>query len=196
MARTTGGRGALSNTRRVFFALWPDAEVRAALARAVECMHGELHGRPTRSESIHLTLAFLGDVDIANLPRLLHPPHDIAPASFPLILDDWGCWARNGIGWCAPSRVPESLGALAANLENWLRGMGFALERRAFKPHVTLLRKTDCAPMEQAMMPIAWQVNEFVLVRSRVLPRESQYEVIGRWPLKTCDGRQATTNCD
>ena len=151
-------------------------------------MHGALQGRPTRSESIHLTLAFLGDVDIADLPRLLNPPREIAPASFGLTLDDWGCWARNGIGWCAPSCMPEPLGALAANLERWLRESGFTLERRAFKPHVTLLRKARCARMEQAIVPVSWQVNEFVLVRSRALPRESHYEVIGRWPLQTCDG--------
>lgn len=184
MARASGSRVALSGTQRVFFALWPGAQVRASLAQAGRHMHDALHGRLTRADSIHLTLAFLGDVDNEVMPRLLDPPSGIAPEPFDLTLDEWGCWTHNNIGWVAPSRVPAPLGELAANLAGWLRGAGLSLEQRPFKPHVTLVRKAHCARMEQAMLPIAWQVSDFVLVRSQRLPQQSRYEVLGSWPLR------------
>jgi 2'-5' RNA ligase len=56
-------------TLRAFFALWPDATVRAALAPLVRDIARKVHGRPTAVESIHLTLAFLGEVAEERCPR-------------------------------------------------------------------------------------------------------------------------------
>jgi 2'-5' RNA ligase len=118
------------------------------------------------------------------LNRLLDPPHDVRSSPFVLTLDAWGGWPRNGIGWTVPKQAPDALFDLAANLERWLRGAGFALERRAFVPHVTLLRKVECVEMPRAMTPVTWSVDEFVLVQSTVSPRRSRYEILQRWPLK------------
>ncbi len=185
MAAGGGVRQALSaGTHRVFFALWPGAGVRAGLARAARKMHRTLGGRCTRADSIHLTLAFLGDVGVDSLPRLLAPPAGVFTSAFRVTLDQWGCWARNGIGWTAPSQVPESLRELAENLEGWLRGAGFELEQRAFAPHVTLVRKAQCAPLPDLVAPIAWQVDEFALIQSHLMPGGSRYRKLGVWPLK------------
>ncbi len=184
MAAGNGVRQALSTgTQRVFFALWPDARVRAALAQAARRMHRVSQGQRTRDGSIHLTLAFLGAVDVENLPRLLAPPAGVFTSAFLLTLDDWGCWARNGVGWAAPSHIPGPLRSLAANLEAWLRGAGFELKQRPFTPHVTLVRKAQCAPLPDSMPPVDWQVEDFVLVRSTLSPEGSRYQSIGRWPL-------------
>ena len=184
MAAGIGVRQALSaRTQRVFFALWPDAGVRAELAQAAQRMHRVTQGQRTRDGSIHLTLMFLGAVNVEILPRLLAPPADVLTPAFLLTLDDWGCWARNGVGWAAPSRIPGPLRHLAANLEGWLRGAGFEPEHRAFTPHVTLVRKAQCAPLPDSLAPIEWRVEDFVLVRSTVSPDGSRYQSIGRWPL-------------
>jgi len=184
MAAGSAVRQALSaRTQRVFFALWPDARVRAGLSHAARQMHCVSGGRCTRDDSIHLTLAFVGDVDAEFLPRLLAPPDGIFTSAFLLTLDDWGCWGRNGIGWAAPSHIPAPLRHLASNLEGWLRGAGFELEQRPFTPHVALVRKAQCAPLPDSMPPVDWQVEDFVLVRSSVSPEGSRYQSIGRWPL-------------
>ncbi len=184
MAAGNGVRQALSaGTQRVFFALWPDAGVRADLAQAARKMHRILHGRRTRDGSIHLTMAFIGDVDVENFPRLLAPPDDVFTPAFLLTLDQWGCWARNGIGWAAPSRVPESMRDLAANLAGWLRGAGFEIEHRAFTPHVTLIRNAQCVPLPDSMAPVEWRVRDVVLLRSTLSSDGSRYESIGRWRL-------------
>jgi 2'-5' RNA ligase len=134
-------------------------------------MHRVTHGQRTRDDSIHLTLAFVGAVNAENLARLLLPPAEVLTSAFLLTLDEWGCWARNGIGWAAPSQIPESLHDLALNLEGWLRGAGFELERRAFKPHVTLVA------------PVAWRVAEFALIQSHARPGGARYETLRAWPL-------------
>ena len=183
MAPGVGVGPALNGTQRVFYALWPDAEVRSALAQTSRRMHGVLQGRRTRDDSIHLTLAFLGEVNVDRLPVLLAPPQDLFPAAFTLALDEWGCWSRNGIGWAGPSHTPAGLRDLVANLQAWLRVAGFDLERRAFLPHVTLIRKAQCATLPALGPQVSWPVGECVLVRSTRARTGSCYEVIGRWPL-------------
>lgn len=150
-------------------------------------MHRAVSGRRIRDDSIHLTLAFVGDVDSARLAELLAPPAELAVARFTLTFDCWGCWPRNGIAWVAPSRVPDALRELAARTETWLREAGFEMDVRPFNPHVTLVRKALCAPLPGSTPSIEWQVEDFVLVRSTLAPDGSRYETIGRWPLAGVD---------
>lgn len=147
-------------------------------------MHRVVRGRRTRNDSIHLTLAFVGDVDSVRLAELLAPKAELTVTRFTLTLDCWGCWPRNGIAWVAPSRVPNPLRELTAGMEAWLRDAGFEMDVRPFNPHVTLLRKAQCAPLPDSTPSIEWQVEDFVLVRSTLAPDGSRYETIGRWPLE------------
>ncbi len=146
-------------------------------------MHRLVGGRRTRDDSIHLTLAFVGDVDSERLSELLAPPAVSTVARFTLTLDCWGCWPRNGIAWVGPSRLPDPLRGLAAGMEAWLRGAGFEMELRPYNPHVTLIRKAQCAPLPGSLPAIQWEVEDFVLVQSIPAPEGSRYEIIGRWPL-------------
>lgn len=171
-------------TQRVFFALWPDDATRAGLGLAARRMHRVLHGRRTRDASLHLTLAFVGEADIEDLARLRAVPQSIAAGAFTLMLDQWDCWPRNRIGWAGPSDTPLQLRRLVANLSEWLRDIGFDLDKKRFVPHVTLVRDAQFAAMPRALQPVHWRVDEFVLARSVLLPRGSQYELVGRWPLE------------
>ena len=185
MAAGCGVSQALSTgTHKLFFALWPDAQVRADLAQAAQRMHRVVEGKRSRDDSLHLTLAFLGEVEVAYLPRLLAPPRDVFTTAFLLTLNKWGCWSHNGVAWAAPSHTPDSLRELVGNLEVWLRTAGFELEHRAFTPHVTLVRKAQCAPLPDAMMPIAWQVSAFALIHSHFQGGAPHYRTLGAWPLK------------
>jgi RNA 2',3'-cyclic 3'-phosphodiesterase len=65
----------------VFFALWPDAEQRAALAQAVRKAVRSSGGRPVPTESLHVTLAFLGSVPEHRLPELDRIARRLAEAS-------------------------------------------------------------------------------------------------------------------
>lgn len=168
---------------RVFYALWPDRSANSALTEAARHLHRVVRGRPTRDDSIHLTLAFVGDVDGARLAELMAPPPGLTVPRFSLTFDRWGCWPRNGIAWMAPTRVPERLRELVGGMEAWLRDSGFEIDARPFAPHVTLIRKAKCVPLPDLAPPLEWRVDEFVLVRSTLASEGSRYEIIGRWQL-------------
>jgi 2'-5' RNA ligase len=169
-------------TARVFFALWPDAAVRRELARRGERMHRLLGGKPTRAESIHMTLLFLGDVPAARVELLQRIGGRIAFEPFALEVDQASCWKHNKVAWVGPSQMPPALPRLVADLESSLGSEGFAFDRRPFAAHITLVRKAHCVPLP-ALSPVAWPVAEFVLVRSELDSEGSRYSVIGRWPI-------------
>lgn len=175
--------------QRVFFALLPDDGVRVALSQAAIRMQKSLRGRRIRDENIHLTLAFLGDVDAGQLARLKAVPATVISGAFLLVLDRLGCWPHNAIGWASASNVPGRLLELSRNLEAWLRIEGLDLQSRPFKPHVTLLRDAECVPMQMPLSPIIWKVADLALVRSQLLPGGSRYEVVARWRLPRVEER-------
>ena len=140
-------------------------------------------GRITRPESVHLTLAFLGDVAEVRAAELLSPPSTIAVEPFVLDIDEMGVWRHNGIGWVAPSVAPVALADLYVRLSVWLESIGFALEKRAFKAHVTLLRKGRGNADTAAIDPVRWAVNDYVLVQSIPGEAGTRYEILGRFPL-------------
>jgi RNA 2',3'-cyclic 3'-phosphodiesterase len=169
---------------RLFFALWPDQAVRGELAAWASALHREVGGRVTKTESIHLTLLFLGEVEPERFDAARELGSPVSSPSFELTLDTAGCWKHNGVAWAAPGAVPAPLAALAEHLAAGARDAGFEVERRAYKPHLTLLRKAQCRPLQwQPPAPIVWRIERFVLVRS-VLNREAAlYEEIANWSL-------------
>ena len=171
-------------SQRVFYALWPDADVRADLARAGRRMHQLTHGRCVREHNIHLTLAFIGAVSSEKLTALTSPPAHILRRSFLLTLDNWGCWAGTGIGWAAPSHVPEGLLRLSANLAAWLLETGFEAELRRFTPHITLVRNARRVPQLDPLRPIQWQVRKFALIDSLLTPSGPRYQELASWTLE------------
>jgi 2'-5' RNA ligase len=141
-------------------------------------------GRCIRDDNIHLTLAFVGAVGERDLARLLEPPAGIFTCAFLLTLDHWGCWAGKGIGWAAPSHVPEGLRVLAANLESWLRDAGFELDNRPFLPHVTLVRNAQCVPLRESIAAIEWRIADFALIESLPMRGGVSYVTLRSWPLR------------
>jgi 2'-5' RNA ligase len=170
---------------RLFFALWPDPAAAAALWRAAQALRKHCGGRSVPRDNLHLTLVFLGAVGPERAAVLAPPAAAAAGAAAPfeLSLDRAGCWHRQGLVWAGTGAAPAALSLLAARLGEALRGSGFAIERRRFKPHVTLLRDVARPPAPAAFAPVAWTAREFVLAASETGPRGPRYRAIGRWPL-------------
>jgi RNA 2',3'-cyclic 3'-phosphodiesterase len=169
---------------RTFFAMWPDRPAReslAALARTVALASG---GRPTREANLHVTVAFVGDVERAQIEALAECGEWAARsvASFPLALERLG-GTRSGLAWIEPARVPDALAKLHAALAGALREHGFTIESRPFHPHVTLARKGVAAPPRRASSPIAWRVDHLALVASVTGGGASTYGDLARWTL-------------
>lgn len=167
---------------RVFFALWPDADAAARLHALGQAAHANCGGRRMRRDTLHMTLAFIGDVEAARVADLIAAAGEVAVEPFTLAIDRMGSWRHNRIAWAGTHHVPQPLAALASGLDAKLRTAGFELERRKFFPHVTLLRRIHSAFPEQPVEPFEWAVERFVLVRSQRMPDGARYEVIHAWP--------------
>jgi len=166
---------------RLFFALWPDDAVRAALTGRAVAIQRVAGGRATRAESIHLTLAFLGDVDPGRLDALKSAAAEVSLQPFDLVLDDAGYWKHNRIAWAGATQVPAALDRLVAGLRAALAGGQFAFDPKPFVPHLTLVRKARGGSAMPAVVPVRWRVSDFVLVRSVIGPEGSNYLVEARW---------------
>jgi len=167
---------------RCFFALWPGEEVRERLA--LEAKRASSKGRVQHPGDLHLTLVFLGPVKDAQWPCVEVAAAGIRGLPFTLDIQRTGYWLRPRILWAAPTETPAALSRLVADLNLGLGDCGFASERRAYKPHVTLLRKVVGAVPGVIDPPIRWPVSEFVLATSGAAePGMPRYRVLRRWPL-------------
>ena len=165
---------------RLFFALWPPAETArllAAWARKTQQLTG---GRATDETKIHLTLAFLGEADAAKVVRAATRARGRAHE---LPIEQARYWRENNIVWVGPRETPDALKALHSHLESELQRAGFALERRPFAAHVTLLRKANAGKLPP-IPAVEWPVQEFVLVRSALSSKGARYEIVQRFELQ------------
>lgn len=167
---------------RMFFALWPDDGVRAALHAHAQPLHRDCGGRAMRRENLHLTLVFVGDVAVERLAALEAVAGTICASSFELVLDRLGYWRHNRIVWAAPLNIPGALRELVSRLEGGLQQAGFEFDQRTYAPHVTLLRDAR-APADPAAPHLDWRVAEFVLVESAQGLGGAEYLVRARWKL-------------
>ncbi len=135
-----------------------------------------------RLDTLHLTLAFVGEVEAGRLDALKAIGAAIRLPSFELRLDFIDRWPHNDIAWVGCSEPSAVLPEFAATLRDALSAQGFPVERRGFTPHLTLLRKSELPSARQAVTPVVWPVTEFVLVRSRRMAHGANYEVLARWP--------------
>lgn len=169
--------------RRVFFALWPDEAAREALTAAAHDGVALCGGRRMRSDSLHVTLAFIGAVSADQLEALHAAAADVRVAPFEAVFDHLGFWPHNRIIWAGCSVLPSRQRRLLECLSSALVTAGFPVERRTHFSHVTLARNAGCASVPVLGSPIRWLVAEFTLVESSLQPSGACYRVLKRWPL-------------
>lgn len=168
---------------RLFFALWPalsEARNLAALAQGAARRWG---GRATRAETLHLTLAFLGEVASDRLPLAKEAADGVAASAFDLCLDQLGYWKHNRLLWAGCSRTEKALQELVSSLSGRLRERDFPLESRSFVPHVTLVRKMPQAPDSLDFAGSRWPCREFMLIQSVSSPRGVDYKKLASWKI-------------
>lgn len=134
-----------------------------------------------RSETLHMTLTFLGQFGADQLETLNALAAEISLPAFEVRIDVLGYWHRNRILWAGCREVPESLRLLAAELRRQLDAARIAYAPGEFVPHVTLLRDARCMETPTLAQPIAWPVREFRLVRSEP---GAQYRPLARWAFR------------
>jgi 2'-5' RNA ligase len=167
--------------RRLFFALDPPADVRAALHGIAQGLGPLPGGRLTAANRLHLTLLFLGMVPLELLPRIQAAAGRVNTPPFSIGLERIGYWRHAGVLWLGVQPSP-ALNALHERLRAEVAAgcPEVILETREFRPHVTLLRGLRRPPQVRHALerPLLWPVSDWVLMASA----DSGYEVLGRWP--------------
>ena len=167
---------------RVFFALWPKQQERAALAAWQTDLHRLCGGRVMRADTLHATLVFLGEVAGHRLEALQLAAQEVAVEPFELCFDTARYWGHNHIVFAAPGFVPPRLLELVDALEQRLRKHHFHFDERPYKPHVTLMRNAQWSDNKLPHMePVLWKVNDFVLLQSMYIEQGGGYKVLARF---------------
>src|SRR5690348_18390568 len=111
---------------RVFFALWP-GNAAPALSRLGADVALVSDGKPVPSEKIHLTLAFLGEVEAARLADAHDAARGVAFEPFSFALDRVGSFRAARVAWAGAAATPQPLAALQSALAARLHSAHFRL---------------------------------------------------------------------
>jgi 2'-5' RNA ligase len=163
---------------RLFFALWPDAEVTEQLAQMAGQLNLESRSRRIDPNNYHVTLAFIGEVPAAKLAVLREIGQSLHEGRFSFSCDSIEFWRESQVVVAAARAAPPGLLNLWRKLHD-----AIGLPRERLHAHVTLARKVTQAPVPQAMSPVVWRATSFSLIRSDTGGVESAYTVLDTWSL-------------
>lgn len=168
---------------RLFFALWPDDEVRRRISADADAAITAAGGRPVPAVNYHVTLAFLGSIRASSLPEIVHVIGDVRFGPFSFALDRTGYWPRSRIAWLAPAKCPHALSALVDDIWIKLESLGFVREDlRPYMPHVSLCRGVTRGLDMQLDTPIRWTATSFGLVSSAPGEGAPVYKILEEFP--------------
>jgi len=169
---------------RVFFAIWPTHGIQQRLHAVAKTHQAACNGRIMRTETLHMTLQFIGNIRRRQLAQLIKAADQVSGiAPFRFELDKLAYWKHNRIAYAALSRDEPALDAIAMKLQQALAAEGVVFESARFSPHVTLLRNAAHIQAAQTITAIPWQVNSFVLVESVLSNHGAHYRILKEWPL-------------
>ena len=151
---------------RLFTALWPPAALQSALAALRDRWQWPAGAALVRTERLHVTLHFIGQVPTGRLPELV-AGLDVPLQPTELVLDA----ARQRVwpGGIAVLEldVPQTLRRWHARLAQALERLGLPVEDRAWRPHVTFARNASGAKPAHGTGDLPrWDLADYALVRS------------------------------
>jgi RNA 2',3'-cyclic 3'-phosphodiesterase len=157
----------------------------------------ELDARWPPPQSLHLTLKFLGDVDDKQIERIAPRMSEVARRQEPFHLEvsRLGVFphlANPRVLWIGVEEDGK-LSRLCGDVESSFAEIGFPVEERPFRPHLTLARirsrrniarligfvEANGAEIEAG----GFQVSDFRLYQSILGPRGADYRVLFNFPL-------------
>lgn len=163
---------------RLFIAISFSDDVKKILLEAIDSIRSQASsGTFTRPENLHLTLALIGESDqVVTLEAVLD---NLQASAFSITVDVFG---RFGELYWAGVENCEGLRTLANDFSVSLRRHGFDIERREFKPHITLARQVKSSGEIRLSIPKTdMTVSRISLMKSeRINGRLTYTELYGR----------------
>ncbi|HUE66733.1 MAG TPA: RNA 2',3'-cyclic phosphodiesterase [Candidatus Acidoferrum sp.] len=181
------------NLVRAFFGLpLPDTHRAALESYVAACASLAPQFRWTPAANLHLTLRFLGQVELERAEEIADRLAAIEPAAFDLRLGELGTFKRGPLArvvWLGLSLGAGEAGALAGLVEAECVRAGLEPEGRRFNAHLTLARARARDGSQLPALPDppdlpSWGAEELILYRSRLGRGGSVYEPLRRLSLR------------
>lgn len=176
----TTGNGSM----RIFLALWPRPAVAQQLGRWAHDVQGRCGGRVMHPDTLHITLAFLGQATLAQVDLLAQAVREqsIEPGHCTLTrLDHFRNHRLVWAGVPAGGDHEVALTHLADAAWRVAQRLGWRRPEEPFRPHVTLLRNALSSSLPVTPLePIRWDYDSYVLVASDPTVRGPHYRVLAR----------------
>jgi RNA 2',3'-cyclic 3'-phosphodiesterase len=151
--------------------------------------------RWTSAQSMHITLRFLGDTREEQIPLVVEALKIRCAEATPmaLTLSRVGAFPnvrQPRVIWVGIDGETTDLRNLQRHLEQDARGLGWEVEERAFRPHLTIGRRNrfldprrDVLPQttgwsEIEMTPIPFVLDVVTLMESRLTPKGAVYRAL------------------
>jgi 2'-5' RNA ligase len=177
-------------TDRLFLATFPDRDTadRLAAFAAAQCARHDLRGKPLATDRFHVTLFHLDD-SVGLRPDIVEAAGvaaaRVVAAPFEVVFDQvtsFDAHREKSPFVLTAEHGNEPLHAFQAELGVRLREAGLGrCVASGFRPHVTLAYDRRVIAPEK-VAPIAWRVEEFVLVHS--LLGQTRHIPLAHWALK------------
>jgi 2'-5' RNA ligase len=129
---------------RLFVAIDIDDNIRGRLSRFVDGVRGfSPEARWVRSESLHVTLKFIGEKTEPEVERIKQALQTIVADGFEMNFCGYGFFpgARAARVFWVGIEAGDQLTALAATVDKTLAQLDIPKEEHAFSPHLTLARR-------------------------------------------------------
>ena len=149
----------MKNRLRTFIAVSLSPSILAGIEKLMRTLQSNGEGvHWVEPQNLHITLKFLGDVPLNDLPQLIRTLTQSVCQnySFDLTLQGFGAFPNLESPktiWIGCREGAEELGQLAEMINESLRPLGFPKEARRFSPHLTIGRVKKPA-QRSPLMPI------------------------------------------
>jgi 2'-5' RNA ligase len=185
----------INNEKRVFIGIPIGPQIKSILPivkSAVNCNPNCIKWIP--AENIHLTLSFLGNIRVKDIPHLIESlEKKITSNDFQLTITGTGVFPSSKspkVLWLGISKGIVELTLLQSQVEKSVREFKDNYENNTFTPHISIARirrlhaKIDVLPfLNSVYSPIELDVNSICLYESQLFPEGAQYTVLETFPL-------------
>ena len=188
--------GSMGKKIRLFIAIDLPEAVKDVLAETAVRLSQNVPNRAIRwvsHDQMHLTLRFLGDTAVSQLPDLQQELAKLATQYQPFQLWLRGAGAipnpkRPRVVWVGLAGDLAPLQKMQATLEDRVVALGWAREKRPFSPHLTLGRVKDAGQArglnwDVKLVEVGFGVTAVQLVQSELRSSGAVYTVLQEVPL-------------
>lgn len=198
----------MMETIRAFVAVPLPGSLLDELANLQRTLKGQVPDRSVRwvrTEGIHLTLKFLGDMPVDKLPAIKQALTAVArhAPSCAFTVGGLGCFPnprRPRVVWVGVQEPTGRLAAVQDAIEEVMAPLGYEPEGRGFRPHLTLGRigrrtsRDDAARVGAVVASTdvgqlaGVAATRFDLIRSVLKPSGAEYTTLAEFPLQGGSG--------